>query len=47
MSVKIKCLGYCWVKKAGVIVWRCDQTQCPIWYYYFAEFGPKVETCFT
>jgi hypothetical protein len=47
MSEKIDCEGFCWVKKDGVLVWRCDQTQCPCNEYFFNPSQPTVETCFT
>ena len=43
----MKCDGFCWMKKAGVVVWRCDQTQCPFWNYFFTSKVPMIETCFT
>lgn len=47
MSVRINCLGCCWMKKAGVIVWRCDQIECPLNLDFFKERGQKVDECFT
>jgi len=47
MSLKIECLGCCWMSRAGVVVWRCNQAQCPFNKFYFKPSIPTVETCFT
>ena len=45
MSGRINCQGYCWVMKAGVITWKCDQTLCPFWGHFFAQDSPKLDEC--
>jgi len=47
MKDKINCQGCCWMKRAGIEVYRCDQTQCPFWGYFFAQHGQILDTCFT
>jgi hypothetical protein len=47
MSLKFECLGCCWMSRAGLIVWRCDQTECCVYKYTFDFNTPTVETCFT
>jgi len=47
MSERIECLGFCWMKKAGVVVWNCDQKNCPFWTFFFGRSGKVLDTCFT
>ena len=47
MSERIECLGFCWMKKAGVVVWKCDQIRCPFNKFFFQTKAPAVEECFT
>lgn len=48
------CVGCCWIKKAGQIVWACEVRECPFHRYFFGhsdqtENGNEVtaQTCST
>jgi hypothetical protein len=47
MSKKIDCVGCCFMRKAGVEVYRCDQTGCSFWTFFFGHAGKVLDTCFT
>jgi len=47
MKKKISCDGCCSMTKAGVEVYRCDQTECPFWKFFFVQKEQKLPTCFT
>ena len=47
MSGRIDCLGCCFMKKAGVEVYRCNQTECHFWTFSFGRSEKFLDTCFT
>ena len=47
MSERINCKGCCWWTVRGVVEYRCDQTVCPFWGYFFGRNQPKVNTGFS
>ena len=46
MNGRIECQGYCWMTKDGIEVWRCDQTECHFWTFFFAPGEKKITSCF-
>ena len=47
MSENIVCGGCCFMSKAGVIVWKCDQVRCAFNEYFFTQKEQTLDTCFT
>ena len=47
VSVKIKCGGCCSIKKDDKFIWKCDQTECPMFHYLFAQTDKILDTCLT
>ena len=47
MSMKTDCMGCCWMKKGGVIVWRCERTECGFWTFIFGRSEKILDTSFT
>jgi hypothetical protein len=47
MDLNIDCKGCCWMSKKNLIVWKCDQTQCPVNQFFFEPSTTIVEECFT
>lgn len=47
MSMKTECMGCCWMKGDGVILWRCGRTGCGFWTFKFVVDGKVLPTAFT
>ena len=47
MSKKIDCVGCCFMTKAGIEVYRCDQKGCHFWTFFFGRGGKVLDTCET
>ena len=47
MSERIDCVGCCFMRKTGVVVYECDQKDCPFWTFFFERGWKFLDTCFT
>jgi hypothetical protein len=47
MRGRINCLGCCRMIKAGIEVYRCDQTECLFWTFIFGRSEKILDTCFS